>query len=388
MTTSLTPAGGERIAAPPPIDPPDRLLTGPGPSNVDPRVVEAMRRPMLGHLDPVFHEYLAQMVDMLSVAYRRDGGLSIALSMSGSSGMEAGLFTLLEPGETAVVASAGFFGRRIADSARRAGARVVEVTAPFGEAVPNERIVAALARHPDARLVAVVHAETSTGVLHPLAELAAELAGGDALLLVDCVTSFGGSELEAGAWGIDYAFACTQKCLGAPPGIAPVSLSDRARDRIRTRTAPVPLSWDFDALARYWIDRPAVYHHTTPNIALYALHEALRLALEEGLAARWARHAEAGGRLQAGLAERGFELLSDPAVTLPQLSAVKVPAGVDGPAVQRALYARHSIEVGGGLGADAPPIWRIGLMGTNATRETADRVLEALDDVLPQGGRR
>jgi len=365
-----------------PLTPPDRLLCGPGPSNVHPRVLEAMQQPMLGHLDPEFHRILERLVDLLQRAYRRSDGLTIALSASGTSGMEAGLASLAEPGDTVIVGTCGFFGNRMVEIARRHGLDVIEVRAPYGKAVRNEELLDQVARHPGARLVCVVHAETSTGVAHPLRELAAELQGGEALLLADCVTSLGGMQLEAEGWGVDYCYSCSQKCLGAPPGISPVSLSPRAMERIRERRSPVPFSFDFEALERYWIDRPATYHHTTPNIQYYALYEGLRLALEEGLEARWQRHAEAGAHLQSGLRERGYELLADPDVQLAQLSAVRVPEGVDGKDVQMRLLNEHNIEVGGGLGPDAPPIWRIGMMGTNAHTETADRVLAALDAVL------
>jgi alanine-glyoxylate transaminase/serine-glyoxylate transaminase/serine-pyruvate transaminase len=248
--------------------------------------------------------------------------------------------------------------------------------------VPNERILQELDRHPRARLVAVVHAETSTGVEHPLAELAAEVRGRDVLLMADCVTSLGGVELDAGAWGIDYAYSCTQKCLAAPPGMSPVAVSEAALERIRSRRAPVPFSFDLLLLEKYWVERPPAYHHTAPILNIYALHEALRLLLEEGLEARWARHTEAGAHLQRELRARGLELLADPEHQLAPLTAVRVPDGVDGKDVQGRLLREHGIEVGGGLGPSAPAMWRIGLMGRNANIETADRVLEAFDAVL------
>jgi alanine-glyoxylate transaminase/serine-glyoxylate transaminase/serine-pyruvate transaminase len=319
---------------------------------------------------------------MLAQVYRRPSGLSFPLSATGTSGIEAVLCGLVAPGETAIVAVAGFFGSRIAEIARRRGAKVVAIEAPLGQAVPNEAILDALARHPEARLVAVVHAETSTGVRHPLRELAQALAGSDTLLFADCVTSLAGIELEPEAWGVDACASCTQKCLGAPPGMSPLSLSERALERIRARDEPVPLSLDLELVGRYWFERPAPYHHTAPILHVYALHEALRLVLEEGLEARWQRHEEVGRYLQAELRARGFELLADEAVQLPQLSAVRVPEGIDGPEVQRRLAREHGIEVGGGLGPSAPPIWRIGTMGVNATVEVADRVLEALDAVV------
>jgi alanine-glyoxylate transaminase/serine-glyoxylate transaminase/serine-pyruvate transaminase len=371
-----------------PLNPPERLLCGPGPSNVDPRVLKAMQLPMLGHLDPEFHRILENLIELLKATYRRNDGLTIALSASGTSGMEAGLASLVEPGDTAIIGSCGFFGNRMIEIAGRHRLNVIELRAPFGQAVPNEQIMETLAAHPETRVVVVVHAETSTGVAHPLQQLGELMADHEALLMADCVTSLGGMPLEAEAWGIDYCCSCSQKCLGAPPGISPVSLSERALERIRARTAPVPFSFDFEQLARYWIGRPAVYHHTTPNIQYYALYEGLRLALEEGLEARWQRHAQAGAHLQAGLAERGYRLLAAPELQLAQLTAVCVPDGVDGKEIQSRLLREHNIEVGGGLGPDAPDIWRIGMMGTNAHTATADRLLEALDSVLtaPRSG--
>jgi alanine-glyoxylate transaminase/serine-glyoxylate transaminase/serine-pyruvate transaminase len=372
----------------PRLAPPERLLCGPGPSNVDPRVLEALQRPMLGHLDPDFHDILDRLVALMKELYRRDDGLTIALSASGTSGMEAGLQALTEPGDTVVVGVAGFFGNRIAQMAERHGRKVVDVRVPFGQAVPNDQLLDALARHPDTSLVAIVHAETSTGVAQPLAELAAATRDSGALLLADCVTSLGGMQLEADAWGVDYCYSCSQKCLGAPPGISPVSLSERAMERIRGRRTPTTFSFDFEELARYWIERPVVYHHTVPSLQYYALYEGIRLALDEGLEQRWARHADAGSYFQEQMRQRGYEMLADLDVQLPQLSAVSVPEGVDGKAIQTRLLREHSIEVGGGLGPDAPPIWRVGLMGTNANRATADRLLEAFDAVLtpPRSG--
>lgn len=365
-----------------PLNPPERLLCGPGPTNVEPAVLEAMRRPMLGHLDPVLHDILLDVVAMLRTPWRMPDGLVLPLHCSGTAGMETGIVNLLEPGDTAIVAQSGYFGRRIGEIARRHGAKVVEVNADWGKAVPNERLVDALDRHPHARLLAVVHAETSTGVEHPLAELGAAMRGRDTLLMADCVTSLGGIPLEAGRWGIDFAYSCSQKCLGAPPGMSPLAVSERAMERIRARRAPVPFSFDLLLLERYWIERPAAYHHTAPILGIYALHEALRLALAEGVTERWARHAEAAEHLRAQLEALGLEVLAEPDHRLAPLTAVRVPAGVDGKAVQARLLREHGIEVGGGLGPDAPAMWRIGLMGRNATVETADRVLGALGEVL------
>jgi alanine-glyoxylate transaminase/serine-glyoxylate transaminase/serine-pyruvate transaminase len=364
------------------LSPPERLLCGPGPTNVDPAVLEAMRKPMLGHLDPVLHDIMLDVVAKLREAWRMPDGLVLPLHCTGTGGMETGIANLLEPGDTVIVAQCGYFGRRISEIARRHGAEVIEVNADWGEAVPNERLIDALDSNPHARMLAMVHAETSTGVEHPLAELGEAMLGRDTLLMADCVTSLGGIPLEAGDWGVDFAYSCTQKCLAAPPGMSPLAVSERAMERIRTRRTPVPFSFDLLLLERYWIERPAAYHHTAPVLGIYALHKALRLALEEGLEARWARHAEAAAHLRREVEARGLEVLAEPDHRLAPLTAVRVPEGVDGEAVQDRLLQEHGIEVGGGLGPDAPAMWRIGLMGRNASAAVADRVLGALDEAL------
>jgi alanine-glyoxylate transaminase / serine-glyoxylate transaminase / serine-pyruvate transaminase len=366
----------------PQLQPPERLLCGPGPTNVDPAVLDAMRRPMLGHLDPDLHDILLDVVAMLRRVYRMPDGLVLPLHCTGTAGMETGITNLLEPGDTVIVAQCGFFGRRISEIARRHGAEVVAVDADWGECVSNEALVQELDRHPGARMVAVVHAETSTGVEHPLGELGAALRDRDVLLMADCVTSLAGVPLDVGGWGVDFAYSCTQKCLAAPPGMSPVAVSERAVERLRSRRTPVPFSFDLLLLERYWIDRPVTYHHTAPILGIYALHEALRSVLTEGLEARWQRHADAAQHLQAAVESRGLELLADADHRLAPLTAVRVPEGVDGKAVQTRMLREHGIEIGGGLGPDAPAMWRIGLMGRNASVETADRVLDALDAVL------
>jgi len=341
-----------------------------------------MQRPLLGHMDPQLHELMSELVALLRVTYQASGGLVLALQATGTSGMEAGLTHLLEPGEVAIVGVNGFFGRRIVEIARRVGAEVVQVEADWGRHVPNARLLEALDAHPDARLMAVVHAETSTGVRHPLAELGAELRGRKVLLMADCVTSLGGVELDFDGWGIDYAYSCTQKCVGAPPGMSPVAVSDRAMHRIRARTHPLPYSLDLTLLERYWVERPAVYHHTAPVLHIYALHEALREVAVEGLPARWRRHTDAAAFLQNELRSRGLALLAEPDNQLAPLTAVRVPEGIDGQRVQTRLLQEHGIEIGGGLGPTAPAMWRIGLMGYNAQVRVAQRVLTALDAVL------
>jgi alanine-glyoxylate transaminase / serine-glyoxylate transaminase / serine-pyruvate transaminase len=370
------------MSIPPALNPTQRLLCGPGPSNVSPAALDAMQQPMLGHLDPDFHDILTEVVQLLRAAYRASGGLVFPLQATGTSGMEAGIANLVAPGDVVIVAAGGFFGARIAEMARRHGAEVVELVADWGEIVANDRILDALGRHPDARLVAVVHAETSTGAEHPLAELGAAMRSFDALLMADCVTSLGGVELDVDAWGIDYAYSCTQKCLGAPPGMSPVAVSDRALERIRARTAPVVFSLDLLALERYWVQRPVVYHHTAPILHIYALHEALREVATEGLTQRWRRHVDVGRFFQTEVMARGFELLADPDHQLAPLTAIRVPEGIDGREVQLRMLREHGVEVGGGLGPTAPPIWRVGLMGHNARPEIAQRVLMAMDAVM------
>jgi alanine-glyoxylate transaminase / serine-glyoxylate transaminase / serine-pyruvate transaminase len=339
-----------------------------------------MRKPMLGHLDPELHGILDEVVDMLSQVYRAE--LAFPLSSTGTTGMEAGIANLVEPGDTVIVGVAGYFGARIAEIAARHGARVVEVEAPWGTHVPNAELLEALEANPGTRLLAVVHAETSTGVEHPLAELGGALRGSDTLLMADCVTSLGGVPLEFDEWGLDYAYSCTQKCLGAPPGMSPIALSPRAFERIESRATPVPFSMDLRMLRAYWCERPATYHHTAPILHIYALHEVLRQALREGVEARWARHTAAGRHFAARAEEAGLEVLAEEPHRLAPLTALRVPEGIDGKDVQRQLIAEHGLEVGGGLGPAAPPMWRVGLMGPNANEATADRVLDALTGVL------
>jgi alanine-glyoxylate transaminase / serine-glyoxylate transaminase / serine-pyruvate transaminase len=370
------------MTATPPLDPPERLLCGPGPSNPAPASLAAMQRPLLGHLDPNLFEIESELISLLRAAYRASAGLVLPLQATGTSGMECGLNHLLEPGDTAIVGVNGFFGRRIVEIAERQGADVIRVDADWGEHVSNARLLEALDAHPGARLLAVVHAETSTGVEHPLAELGEQLRGRDVLLMADCVTSLGGVKLDFDAWGIDFAYSCTQKCLGAPPGMSPIAISDRALERVRARKHPVSYSFDLELLERYWVKRPAAYHHTVPVLHIYALYEALREIASDGLEARWERHNRIATDFQGKLRERGLELLAEPERQLAPLTAVRIPEGVDSKRVQTRLLREHGIEVGGGLGPAAPDMWRIGLMGYNARQEVADRVLGALDAVL------
>ena len=376
---------GTMVTSIPELHPGDRLLCGPGPSNVHPKVLEAMSKPMNGHLDPDFWDILLDLVGGLRALWRRpEGGLTIALSSSGTSAMEAGFMNLVDHDDTVISCHWGFFGSRLNDFAHRVGANVVELTADFGQIVSVDRIMETLAANPGAKIVSVVHAETSTGAEFPVQELAEAMraSGADALLYVDCVTSLGGQQVEAEAWGIDYGYSCSQKSLGCPPGIAPVTISERAVTAMQRHQGAVPYYYDFEELSKYWIDRPITYHHTMPILQYYALYTGIRLALEEGLEARWARNADAGRYFQDEMRSRGYELLADADRQLVELTAVKVPEGIDGKEIQTRILREHGIEVGGGLGPKAPPIWRVGLMGVNANRETADRVLAAFDAVL------
>ena len=299
----------------PALDPGDRLLCGPGPSNVHPKVLEAMQLPMNGHLDPDFWDILLDLVAGLRALWRRgDQGLTLSLSSSGTSAMEAGFMNLVDPGDDVISCHWGFFGSRLNDFAHRVGANVIELTADFGQIVSVDAIMDTLAAHPDTKIVSVVHAETSTGAEFPLQQLAEAMraAGSEALLYADCVTSLGGQAVEADDWGLDYAYSCSQKALGCPPGLAPVTISDRAIDAMRRHSGRVPYYYDFEELSKYWIDRPITYHHTMPILQYYALYTGVRLALEEGLEARWARNADAGRYFQDEIRTRGFELLADP----------------------------------------------------------------------------
>jgi alanine-glyoxylate transaminase / serine-glyoxylate transaminase / serine-pyruvate transaminase len=367
---------------PPAAIPPERLLLGPGPSPVHADVLDAHARPTVGHLDPWFLEVTDQIADMLRAVLRTENRLTYAVSGTGSAGMETAVVNVVEPGDTVIVGVNGVFGGRIADTAARAGAEVVTIEEPWGRIIPSERVAEALAAHPEARMVAIVHAETSTGAHQPLTEIGAMVAETDTLLLVDTVTGLGGVPLEVDAWGLDVVYSGTQKCLSVPPGLAPITFSAKAEAVIEGRTTPVR-SWYLDvaAIRRYW-GAERVYHHTAPINALYGLHEGLRRVLAEGLEKRWARHAEVGELFHTHLADRDLELLAQPGHRLPQLTTFAFPDGVDEAALRTRLLEEHGIEVGGGLGAFAGRAWRVGLMGEGAAHEHVDRLLFALDELL------
>ena len=365
---------------------PDRVLLGPGPSGVDPRVLQALSRPLLGHLDPEFIETMDETQSMLREVLGTANRMTFAIAGTGSAGMEASVVNLVEPGDRMVVAVCGVFGVRLAEQGRRNGADVVTVEGTWGEPVDPEAVAEAVAGG-DTKVVAVVHAETSTGVLQPLDRIIAAARAQGALVIVDAVTSVGGHPVSVDEWGVDVLYSGTQKCLSCPPGLAPVSFNDRAIERINSRSTPVR-SWYLDVglLQGYWGDDRA-YHHTAPISMAYALHESLRIVLEEGLDARHARHRRHHLALVAGLEAMGMPMqVRDPAHRLWSLNAVAVPEGVDEAAVRRFLLLRYGIEIGGGLGPLAGKIWRIGLMGSSSTENNVLLVLAALEAALRDQG--
>ena len=362
-----------------------RLLLGPGPSPVSPRILQALARPTVGHLDPQFLRILDEVAEGLRHVFGTQNTTTFPVSGTGSAGMEASLVNVLEPGDTAIVGICGVFGTRLAEMARRMGARVVEVEGEWGRILDPERLIEAHRKHPEARVLALVHAETSTGVRQPLEEVGAHLRDSETLFVVDAVTSLGGIPVQVDDQGIDVCYSGTQKCLGVPPGLAPITFSDRAVERIRSRKTPVA-SWYLDVtLISGYLGSERRYHHTAPINLGYALHEALTEIGEEGLEARHRRHQEVGRRLQGALEERGFRSFSQEGYRLPQLTAVYLPGGRDEGPLRAALLKDHGIEVGGGLGPASGKIWRIGLMGYGARDESVDRLLDAVDTVLGQG---
>lgn len=354
---------------------------GPGPCNPYPEVIEAFGRPVMGHLDPAFLGVMDEMSERLRSIYQTTNALTFAVSGTGSAGMEAAFVNFVGPGDTVVVGVNGVFGGRMCDVAARCGADVVRVDTEWGQPVDTDALLAA---HTNPKLIAVVHAETSTGVRTDLTELGANK--GDALLLADCVTSLGGIDLRVDEWGVDIAYSGTQKCVGVPPGLAPLTVSDRALGHLRE----TPQSWylDLNMIAKYVTGSGArAYHHTAPISMVYALHAGLGVLLDEGLAASHQRHQECGDALQAGLVDRGFELFAAAEYRLPQLTSVRVPAGLlpggmTEADVRAELLNRYGIEIGGGLGALAGQGWRIGLMGHTARMRNVTLLLAALDEIL------
>jgi alanine-glyoxylate transaminase/serine-glyoxylate transaminase/serine-pyruvate transaminase len=359
----------------------ERVLMGPGPSDVPTRVLEALCQPTIGHLDPVFLELLDETQAMLRQVFGTENALTLPMSATGSAGMETCFVNLLEPGDHALICRNGVFGGRMAEVARRCGAEVTLVDAPWGKAIDPDDVAKAAKERPF-KVLAIVHAETSTGVLQDLSSFRAIADSCGALLIVDAVTSLGGVAVDVDRMGIDAVYSGTQKCLSCPPGLSPVSFSERARQALSTRKTPVR-SWYFDLnlIGRYF-GGERVYHHTAPVNMIFALHEALRLVLEEGVEARYARHREQANALHQGLQALGLELPVEEAVRLPPLTLVRIPNSVDDGTVRATLLSKHGLEIGGGLGDFKGRAWRIGLMGASATPRHVELCLAALEEAL------
>lgn len=364
-------------------DYPQRILLGPGPSAVPARVSSALSRPTLSHLDPAFLGMMDEIAERLRGIFRTRNEATLVAPGTGTSGMEMALVNLLEPGDRAIACVAGYFGERLADIAGRQGAEVVRVEAPWGEVVEAAQVEKAFAdAGGQVTLLTLVHAETSTGAHQPVETIARIARENGALVVLDTVTALGGVPVEVDAWGIDACYSCGQKCLGAPPGLAPITFSPAALERVARRKTPCSSFYlDLALLRRYW-GPERIYHHTAASNLFYGLLEALRLVDEEGLEARWQRHHDLHLELRAGLEARRLAYI--PSLSLPQLNAVRVPAGVDDLGTRKALLNDYGIEIGAGLGPFKGQAWRIGLMGASATKANVALLLAALDRLLPR----
>jgi alanine-glyoxylate transaminase/serine-glyoxylate transaminase/serine-pyruvate transaminase len=366
-----------------PIATPDRLLLGPGPSNAHPTVLQALSRTPIGHLDPLYVELMAEVQELLRYAWQTDNRLTLPMSGTGSAAMEATLANTVEPCDRVLVAVKGYFGNRLVDMAGRYRADVRVVEKPWGEAFTLEELEAALLEHKPA-ILALVHAETSTGICQPMDGIGDLCRQHNCLLLLDTVTSLGGVPLFLDEWKVDLAYSCSQKGLSCPPGLGPFTMGPRAEEKLAARKDKVP-NWylDVSLLNQYWgSDR--VYHHTAPVNMNFGMREALRLLAEEGLEQAWARHRRNAEALWSGLESMGLVMHAPEHLRLPTLTTVRIPDGVDGKAFSQHLLNQHGIEVGGGLGTLAGKIWRIGLMGYNSTPENVDRLLNLFDTELPK----
>ena len=368
------------------LKPPLRILLGPGPSNVHPRVQQAMAAPMVGHLDPYFVKIMDDTVELLRYLFRTQNRLTFPISGTGSAGMEASFCNFLEPGDTVVIGVNGVFGERMVDNAVRCGAEVIPVTAEWGKIVATEAIEAALKSRKKVKMLALVHAETSTGVMQPLAEASQLAKRYGALFMVDTVTSLAGQEVAVDDWGIDICYSGTQKCISCPPGLSPFTANQNALDLVKNRKSKVP-SWylDLSLLSAYW-GTGRVYHHTAPVTMIYALHEALALIVEEWLDTRIKRHQKNAAALRAGLEAMGLVLHAEEGHRLNSLTSVRVPTGVDDLRVRQKLLNEYSIEIGGGLGPLKGKIWRIGLMGESSNEGNVLLLLYALEKILQAEG--
>jgi len=370
------------------LKPPYRILLGPGPSNIHPRVQKAMTEPLLGHMDPYFFTIMDDTMKLLRFLFRTENELTFPISATGMAGMEASFCNFVERGDVAVIGVNGFFGERMVEIASRCGAEVIQLNAEWGRIIEPEIIEAALKSQKRVKLLALVHAETSTGVLQPLTEASRLAKQYEALFLVDTVTSLGGHELAVDDWGIDICYSGSQKCISCPPGLSPFTANQTALDTLKTRKSNVPSFYlDLSLLAKYWSSGGSrTYHHTASACMFYALHEALVLITEEGLEARIQRHLRHGSALQAGLEAMGLTLHAQPGHRLSTLTTVRIPPGVDDLRVRQRLLNEFGIEIGGGLGALKGQLWRIGLMGHSSTEENVLLFLSALEKLLIEEG--
>ena len=384
-TAQMSKPAEKASGAPAPLNPPERLLMGPGPSNPDPRVLKAMTANPVGHLDPYFVHLMDETMGALRKVYRTTNHHTIPISATGSAGLESIVMNLLEPGDDAIVVVNGYFGARLAEQARRAGANVRTIEVPQGEITDPAEVDKLLAAKP-AKLVVFVHVETTTGARQPIEPMVAVARKHGALVAMDCVTSLGGIPIDIDALGVDAAGSCSQKCIGAPPGLAPITVGPRAMEKVRARKSK-PTTWYFDyaLLFQYWGETDAAktraFHHTAPIAAIYGIHEALRLILEEGLDARCARHEAAHEVLVRGLDRLGVSLFPPAANRCPTINVVSVPPGIDDAKLRRRLLDM-GVEMSGGLGALAGKVWRIGVMGYNAQPERVEKFLGALEEAL------
>ena len=364
-----------------------RVLLGPGPSEANARVLKAMTTPMLGYLDAEFVQIMDDTVGLLRRVFGTENRLTLPVSGTGTAGMEAALTNVIEPGDSVVVGIKGYFGERIADIAARCGGVVTRVEAEWGTHIPAEKIAAAVAEVSTPKLVALVHGETSTGILQPLRDAVEIAHQSGALFLADCVTSLGGQPVEMDALGIDIAYSCTQKCLAGPPGLSPISFSERAVEVIRNRKTPIQSFYlDMTLLENYWQGEKRSYHHTVSMSLIYALREALRVVLEEGLDARYERHEHNARALLAGAKAIGLQPAAEEGYRAPMLTTLHIPDGIDDTIIRKGLIADYGIEIGAGLGIFAGKAWRIGLMGESSNQRNVMLVLNALEKLLIESG--
>lgn len=383
MTHSLPQVESRHRRSVGPISTPDRLLLGPGPSNAHPTVLSALARTPIGHLDPLYVDLMGEVQELLRYAWQTDNRLTLPMSGTGSAAMEATLANTVEPGDRVLVAVKGYFGNRLADMAGRYRADVRVIEKPWGEAFTLDELASALQHHKPA-VLAMVHAETSTGVRQPMEGVGDLCREHDCLLVLDTVTSLGGVPLYLDEWKVDMAYSCSQKGLSCPPGLGPFTMGPRAEAKLAARKDKVP-NWylDVSLLNQYWgSDR--VYHHTAPVNMNFGMREALRLLAEEGLDNAWSRHRRNAEALWNGLESLGLEMHVPEDLRLPTLTTVRIPDDVDGKAFSSHLLNSHGIEVGGGLGVLAGKIWRIGLMGYNSTPENVNRLLNLFESELPR----